>query len=94
MAKRMPQKTMRRPFFMVSSASLRPLAQEAMTKVRMSLAHMYVKAKAMTPEEPMVRVPKPAATKSEAIIGAKIKAKPPSATTRVMPKKRTKAKKR
>ena len=42
----------------------------------------------------MVRVPKPAATKSEAIIGAKTKARPPSATTRVMPKKSTKAKNR
>ena len=48
----------------------------------------------MTPEEPMVRVQKPAATKSEAIIGAKIKASPPSATTRVMPMKRTKVKNR
>ena len=37
-ASRMPQNTMRRPLLMVSSASLRPLAQEVMTKVRISLA--------------------------------------------------------
>ena len=67
------------------SASLRPLIAEAITMVRKSPAQLKVIPKLTSPAGPIASVPTASITNGCAVICARAKPNPPSATIRVSP---------